>query len=331
MGPRRKLLLQTGSLNFRPPVSRSKSAPRLGSIDEENEEDDEEEETEADDDLDMTLIDEREEEVDLSDIESLCYRNTPLGGSANGDALSIASSSIASSSSAANSSSQYLLFRTYVVNHHSCFSGPPFQPSPLASCSHGAKFTCPELGSIELLEVEAALESVGLDESDSDGGNCFRRQLSMNKEHRSRRSLVLARKRFETSKTQDSSQSSEQGGEDPIAILIATERTVEETSSSCSTSTDDGMGSLGKEQSSCSETVDETSQSISGHFSQQRHSSFPQQKRKALRRKRSESSDTPYRGDEATLSDESGYAEEHTVPKEDAQVRPCARMQVTNL
>ena len=36
--PRRKLLLQTGVLNFRPPVSRSRSAPRLGSIDEEDEE-----------------------------------------------------------------------------------------------------------------------------------------------------------------------------------------------------------------------------------------------------------------------------------------------------
>ena len=35
--PRRKMILQTGTLNFRPPVSRSKSAPRLGSIDEEDE------------------------------------------------------------------------------------------------------------------------------------------------------------------------------------------------------------------------------------------------------------------------------------------------------
>lgn len=35
--PRRKLILQTGTLNFRPPVNRSKSAPRLGSIDEEDE------------------------------------------------------------------------------------------------------------------------------------------------------------------------------------------------------------------------------------------------------------------------------------------------------
>jgi len=259
----------------------------------------------------MTLVDEREVEVDLSDIESLCYRNTPLGGSANGDALSIASSSMASASSATNTS-------------------PPSQPSPLASCSHAAQFAYQEHGPIELLEE--ALESVGFDESDSDGGNgnCFRRQLSMSKEHRSRKSLVMARKRFETQ--QAFSQSSEQSAEDTIAILIATERTVEETSSSCSTSTDDGMGSMGKEQSNCSETVDEASQSIGGHFSQQRHSSFPQQKRKALRRKRSESSDTPYRGDEAALSDESGYAEEHTVPKEAAQVHPtCARVQVTNL
>lgn len=37
LGPKRKMMLQTGTLNFRPPVSRSKSAPRLGSIDEEDE------------------------------------------------------------------------------------------------------------------------------------------------------------------------------------------------------------------------------------------------------------------------------------------------------
>lgn len=37
MGPRRKILLQTGSLNFRTPINRSRSAPRLGSIDEEDE------------------------------------------------------------------------------------------------------------------------------------------------------------------------------------------------------------------------------------------------------------------------------------------------------
>ncbi|KJH41787.1 hypothetical protein DICVIV_12232 [Dictyocaulus viviparus] len=35
--PRRKRMLHSGSLNFRPPVCRSKSAPRLGSIDEEQE------------------------------------------------------------------------------------------------------------------------------------------------------------------------------------------------------------------------------------------------------------------------------------------------------
>ncbi|PIO68633.1 hypothetical protein TELCIR_09568 [Teladorsagia circumcincta] len=33
------MMLHSGSLNFRPPVCRSKSAPRLGSIDEEQEED----------------------------------------------------------------------------------------------------------------------------------------------------------------------------------------------------------------------------------------------------------------------------------------------------
>lgn len=37
MGPRRKILLQSGSLNFRTPINRSRSAPRLGSINEEDE------------------------------------------------------------------------------------------------------------------------------------------------------------------------------------------------------------------------------------------------------------------------------------------------------
>ncbi|VDO49364.1 unnamed protein product [Haemonchus placei] len=50
--PRRKLMLHSGSLNFRPPVCRSKSAPRLGSIDEEQEEDE-------------------------SDSDSICYRVAP--------------------------------------------------------------------------------------------------------------------------------------------------------------------------------------------------------------------------------------------------------------
>ncbi|KAI6208989.1 PID domain-containing protein [Aphelenchoides besseyi] len=36
--PRRKLILQTGTLNFRTPPNRSKSAPRLGSIEEEDDE-----------------------------------------------------------------------------------------------------------------------------------------------------------------------------------------------------------------------------------------------------------------------------------------------------
>ncbi|VDM74418.1 unnamed protein product [Strongylus vulgaris] len=57
--PRRKKLLHTGSLNFRPPVCRSKSAPRLGSIDEEQE-------------VDFCYIDEPE-----SDSESVCYRAEP--------------------------------------------------------------------------------------------------------------------------------------------------------------------------------------------------------------------------------------------------------------
>uniref|UniRef100_A0A915ABY6 PID domain-containing protein n=1 Tax=Parascaris univalens TaxID=6257 RepID=A0A915ABY6_PARUN len=65
--PKRKLLLQTGTLNFRPPVSRSKSAPRLGSIEEEEILEDEEDEEEE----------EQQEEEDLSDLESLCYRDSP--------------------------------------------------------------------------------------------------------------------------------------------------------------------------------------------------------------------------------------------------------------
>uniref|UniRef100_A0A915PIY5 PID domain-containing protein n=1 Tax=Setaria digitata TaxID=48799 RepID=A0A915PIY5_9BILA len=60
-GPKRKLLLQTGSLNFRPPVGRSKSAPRLFAIDEENE-----------------YLEEQSEEY--SDTDSLCYRESPISG-----------------------------------------------------------------------------------------------------------------------------------------------------------------------------------------------------------------------------------------------------------
>uniref|UniRef100_A0A915EUS9 PID domain-containing protein n=1 Tax=Ditylenchus dipsaci TaxID=166011 RepID=A0A915EUS9_9BILA len=88
-GPRRKILLQTGSLNFRPPVSRSKSAPRLGSIDEEEEVEEEEEPY---------------EDEEFSDVESLCYRNTPLlGGSTAEDTSSMASSSAQSSCSVTSS------------------------------------------------------------------------------------------------------------------------------------------------------------------------------------------------------------------------------------
>ncbi|TKR80470.1 hypothetical protein L596_014540 [Steinernema carpocapsae] len=76
---RRKLMLQTGSLNFRPPVSRSKSAPRLGSIDEEEEEEDED-------------IEDAEE--NFSDWGSLCYRDTPVG-----DDLSTSSGSFIAPSS----------------------------------------------------------------------------------------------------------------------------------------------------------------------------------------------------------------------------------------
>ncbi|CAD6185390.1 unnamed protein product [Caenorhabditis auriculariae] len=73
--PRRKILLQTGTLNFRPPVSRSKSAPRLGSIDEE------------------------QEEEEISDNESVCYRAAP-------DIVSTASFSASEPSNPPESSGQ---------------------------------------------------------------------------------------------------------------------------------------------------------------------------------------------------------------------------------
>ncbi|VIO99700.1 GH04568p, putative [Brugia malayi] len=62
-GPKRKLLLQTGSLNFRPPGGRSKSAPRLFDIDEENE-----------------YPEEQQEEY--SDEDSLCYIESSVGADA---------------------------------------------------------------------------------------------------------------------------------------------------------------------------------------------------------------------------------------------------------
>uniref|UniRef100_A0A0R3S635 PID domain-containing protein n=1 Tax=Elaeophora elaphi TaxID=1147741 RepID=A0A0R3S635_9BILA len=62
-GPKRKLLLQTGSLNFRPPVGRSRSAPRLFAIDEENE-----------------YPEEQQEEY--SDTDSLCYEEPRISGDA---------------------------------------------------------------------------------------------------------------------------------------------------------------------------------------------------------------------------------------------------------
>ncbi|CAJ0566008.1 unnamed protein product, partial [Mesorhabditis spiculigera] len=77
--PRRKLMLQTGSLNFRPPVSRSKSAPRLGSIDEEI------------------------EEEDQSDNESFCYREEPIGDTASYSGSDVSPGSSASSSKGASS------------------------------------------------------------------------------------------------------------------------------------------------------------------------------------------------------------------------------------
>ncbi|KAL3991158.1 Phosphotyrosine interaction domain (PTB/PID) family protein [Acanthocheilonema viteae] len=63
-GPKRKLLLQTGSLNFRPPVGRSKSAPRLFAIDEENE------------------YPEEQQQEEYLDANSLCYEESPISGDA---------------------------------------------------------------------------------------------------------------------------------------------------------------------------------------------------------------------------------------------------------
>ncbi|CAD5229869.1 unnamed protein product [Bursaphelenchus okinawaensis] len=71
--PRRKMLLQSGTLNFRPPVNRSKSAPRLGSIDEEDEIDEEK----------ILLHDQCVSDYEFdetSDAESFGYRGTPLLG-----------------------------------------------------------------------------------------------------------------------------------------------------------------------------------------------------------------------------------------------------------
>ncbi|VDM95687.1 unnamed protein product [Thelazia callipaeda] len=62
-GPKRKQLLQTGTLNFRPPVSRTRSAPRLFAIDEEDE-----------------TVEEQQEEY--SDIDSICYQESPIGDDA---------------------------------------------------------------------------------------------------------------------------------------------------------------------------------------------------------------------------------------------------------
>lgn len=79
--PRRKLLLSTGSTNFRPPLERSKSAPKLTSIDETEEEAEEEEsyrasldDDEFDDDfLSGSVISEVESSSDIvpDDVDSL--------------------------------------------------------------------------------------------------------------------------------------------------------------------------------------------------------------------------------------------------------------------
>ncbi|XP_054711305.1 protein FAM43A-like [Uloborus diversus] len=78
--PRRKLLLSTGSTNFRPPLERSKSAPKLTAIDEIEEEDEEDHQsTNLDDDdfddefLTGSLISEIESTSDIvpDDVDSL--------------------------------------------------------------------------------------------------------------------------------------------------------------------------------------------------------------------------------------------------------------------
>ncbi|KAL3074686.1 hypothetical protein niasHT_038159 [Heterodera trifolii] len=67
MMPRRKAVLQTGALNFRPPLSRSRSVPRLCSIDEEEARAEEQE-----DECDETVKDEDEElQLSSSDLDSL--------------------------------------------------------------------------------------------------------------------------------------------------------------------------------------------------------------------------------------------------------------------
>lgn len=73
--PRRKLLLSTGSTNFRPPLERSKSAPKLTAIDEIEEEDVLDEEDEFDDEFLTTgsVISEIESSSDIipDDVDSL--------------------------------------------------------------------------------------------------------------------------------------------------------------------------------------------------------------------------------------------------------------------
>ncbi|XP_071541277.1 uncharacterized protein [Panulirus ornatus] len=73
--PRRKLLLSTGGANYRPPLERSKSAPKLGAIEETIEEEDEEEED---------GLGHSDEEEEIDEIEAASVHMQPeedIGGS----------------------------------------------------------------------------------------------------------------------------------------------------------------------------------------------------------------------------------------------------------
>lgn len=89
--PRRKILLSTGSMNFKPPLDRSRSAPRLMSIEESNEDDlEEEDEQDQEDDLeDEGLMNSSMNSESTSDIvpddynlgdHFIIYESNPDGG-----------------------------------------------------------------------------------------------------------------------------------------------------------------------------------------------------------------------------------------------------------
>ncbi len=73
--PRRKMLLSTGVQNFRPPLSRSKSAPRLGIIEEANSEEEREDDEVRRESL---LLEEEDEEIgEEARVEQLIAPGTP--------------------------------------------------------------------------------------------------------------------------------------------------------------------------------------------------------------------------------------------------------------